>query len=492
MTAESTERVSDGVTRERPENAVAVAGPDGTRSGPSRDAGPVASATTPATTPAEPSGQTPSAKRPGLMKRVTAWGMRVWERISAWSFVAHILRALDRYNDRLGSQFAAAITYFSLLSLVPILMVSFSIAGFVLAGRPDLVAGLKDQVIAFIPGSGSSGDSGSELASQIGRIIDQAVSARFAVGLIGLVVALYSGIGWMGNIRRALRAIWAPYWNLAKDRKDNIIVATLKDLGLLAGLGLAVVVSFGLSTAGNAAQGVMIRWLGLQDAAWAGPLLSIATLVIAAMASLLIFLWVYGRLPPKEYRAPGTPLVIGSAIAAVAFEVLKSLLALLVRGVSGSASGAVFGSVIGLLFFINIVAQMFLMIGSWIATDAHTPGGLVRADDAVPDHVREAVEAGSDSKDSPGSAGPAVGKSQGPGTVERPAKAADPGMAAERPTAGSAVARPGEGSAAVDAATGSAVVPSLRPEQEAPVAAALGVGLIAGWLIGRRGSRRSG
>ena len=36
--------------------------------------------------------------------------------------VAHIIRAVDRFNDRLGSQFGAAITYFSFLSLIPILM----------------------------------------------------------------------------------------------------------------------------------------------------------------------------------------------------------------------------------------------------------------------------------------------------------------------------------------------------------------------------------
>ena len=113
--------------------------------------------------------------------------------------MSHILRALARFTDRLGVQFAGAITYFSLLSLVPILMVAFSIAGFVLADRPDLIAELKHQVTDLIPGT--------DLANQVGALIDQAVSARFTVGIIGLVIALYSGMGWMGNVRkRPLRA----------------------------------------------------------------------------------------------------------------------------------------------------------------------------------------------------------------------------------------------------------------------------------------------
>lgn len=51
--------------------------------------------------------------------------------------IAHLLRAAERFNDRLGNQFGAAITYFSFLSMIPILMVSFAAAGFVLPGiRP--------------------------------------------------------------------------------------------------------------------------------------------------------------------------------------------------------------------------------------------------------------------------------------------------------------------------------------------------------------------
>ena len=36
--------------------------------------------------------------------------------------VAHVLRMNTRYATRLGNQFAGAITYFSLLAMVPIIM----------------------------------------------------------------------------------------------------------------------------------------------------------------------------------------------------------------------------------------------------------------------------------------------------------------------------------------------------------------------------------
>ena len=43
---------------------------------------------------------------------------------------AHMIRTVERYLSRLGSQFAAATTYFSVLAIVPIMMVAFSITGF--------------------------------------------------------------------------------------------------------------------------------------------------------------------------------------------------------------------------------------------------------------------------------------------------------------------------------------------------------------------------
>ena len=66
---------------------------------------------------------------------------RLIERIKAWLSVAHLLRAAERFNDRLGSQFGAAITYFHSSPLILTDDV-FAAAGFVLASNPDLLAHL--------------------------------------------------------------------------------------------------------------------------------------------------------------------------------------------------------------------------------------------------------------------------------------------------------------------------------------------------------------
>ena len=74
--------------------------------------------------------------------------MKEWvERLKNKPWVAHLLRAVERFNNRLGSQFGAAITYFSILALVPILLFAFAVLGFVLTVlRPDLIDDVVDAV----------------------------------------------------------------------------------------------------------------------------------------------------------------------------------------------------------------------------------------------------------------------------------------------------------------------------------------------------------
>ena len=49
-----------------------------------------------------------------------------------YPWLDHLVRAAVRFTDHNGTQFAGAITYFSILSLVPLLMIAFAVAGYVL------------------------------------------------------------------------------------------------------------------------------------------------------------------------------------------------------------------------------------------------------------------------------------------------------------------------------------------------------------------------
>lgn len=304
---------------------------------------------------------------PTLIDRAKGW----WQRVSAVPWVAHVVRAALRFSDRLGNQFAAAITYFSFLSLVPILMVAFSVAGLILASSPGTLETLKDDVTSLIP----SGD----LADSVGKLIDQAVGQSLTVGIIGLLIAAYSGLSWMGNVRDALRAQWRPEWEKPGGTEGNFLMRYVWDLVALVGLAIAVLISFALTTVGTAAQNLVMGWLGISSGTFLAALLQIGPFAVAIAAGTITFGWVYTMLPDKSLRADRRTLFIGALAMSVAFEILKAALTLLVTRMTSSPSGVVFGSIIGLLLFFNLAARAFLMVGAWIATAPRTAALAVAA-----------------------------------------------------------------------------------------------------------------
>ncbi len=143
-------------------------------------------------------------------------------RRAAWPWLDHVVRAAGRYQDNRGDYFAAGITYFSVFALFPLLMVAFAIGGFVLVRDPALLDSIEDAVTEAMPG---------DLGVQINELIDSAVAARATVGVFGLLVAAYSGLGWMANVREALTEMWEQ-----QHPRSGFVATKLHDLAKLGGL----------------------------------------------------------------------------------------------------------------------------------------------------------------------------------------------------------------------------------------------------------------
>jgi membrane protein len=278
--------------------------------------------------------------------------------VRAWHWVAHLERAMDRFNDRLGSQFGAAITYFSFLSLIPILMVSFAAVGFVLASNPDLLAQLINKIVNSI--------SDPNLANTLKSTVNTAIQQRTAVGLSGLVIALYSGISWMGNLREAIRAQSRDVWERNPKDQEKIYTRYLRDLISLVGLVLALIITLSLTSIAGSAQQTIVDALGLGGIDWLRPVMTVITLIISVIANYLLFLWIFWILPRHKPRKKA--LFRGTLIAAIGFEVIKFVMTMMLPRLASSPSGAAFGSVIGLMAFFYFFARLTLFCAAWIAT----------------------------------------------------------------------------------------------------------------------------
>ena len=128
-------------------------------------------------------------------------GERLEQARARLPWLDHAIRAQQRYDGAKGDFCAAAVTYFTIFAMFPLLMVGFAGAGFVLARKPALLAEMDQRVKAAVSG---------DFAEQLISLIDAAIDSRTSVGLIGLATALWAGLNWMTHLRGALTQMWAP------------------------------------------------------------------------------------------------------------------------------------------------------------------------------------------------------------------------------------------------------------------------------------------
>jgi len=283
----------------------------------------------------------------------------------------HLIRAYTRYQADAGDRQAAAVTFFAFLSFFPLLALAASILTYAIGD--DAVATVVEQVNSYAPG----------LADQLGlETILTNNRAAGAAGLIGLAGLLYSGLGWVDALREAVRAIW--HHNV---KAGNIIVKKLTDVLVLAGLGLTIVLSVGVSAATGAFTDVALEAGGLGTGLVATSLVKIVGVLLGLVTSTALFLFLLWRLP--KVQSPFRRVLKGALLAAALFEVLKRIGALYIERTTENPIYGAFAVIVGLLVWINIVSRVFLLCAAWTVT-APYDSDVPPSGTANPELAREA------------------------------------------------------------------------------------------------------
>ena len=283
------------------------------------------------------------------------------KRVMAWPWVTHLLRAIDRFSSRLGNQFAAAITYFSVLAIVPVLMFAFAILGLTIEVlRPDLAETLMNAIAKRL-----NTVSGAERIA--GTLVDTLKSWR-GVFIVAFPSAAYAGVGWVGNIRQAINVMWgsdgikptapAGVWGW---------VAYLgKNLAILVGMVVLGALTVGVSLSATAAQSLVLGWLGLAESGLASALTVVAALVISLLAGWALFLYLYWFLP--RHRRPLRDIARGALFGSIGLAALQyfagAINGILLRNVAAT----IFGPIIVLMLSLNIFATLVMLGAAWTAT----------------------------------------------------------------------------------------------------------------------------
>ncbi len=229
-------------------------------------------------------------------------------------------------NDQAGN-LAALIAYYAFFSIFPLLLVFTTILGFVLQHNDKLYMDVQNSVLGHFPGI---------------DLKTHPLTGSVPALIIGIIGSLWGGLGVTNAAQNAFDRVWAvPF----KDRPD-FIHSRLRGLLLLMSLGTLFVASAAVTA--------------IVTTIFSGPLAMIGGYAISLAMNFGLYV-AAGRFLTAA-TVPTRCLWLGAAVAAVFLEILTLVGSYYVKHTVSNASNTygTFATVIGLLVWLHLIAQMTL------------------------------------------------------------------------------------------------------------------------------------
>ncbi|NJN09179.1 MAG: YihY/virulence factor BrkB family protein [Richelia sp. RM2_1_2] len=246
------------------------------------------------------------------------------------------------WNDDKASRLAAALSYYTIFSLAPLLIIAIAIAGAVFGDEAA-----SGEIVRQI--QGLVGRDGAEVI-QTALQNAQKPDTRNIASIISIAILLFGASNVFAQIQDALNTIWEvqpkPGRNIWQTLRKRFL-----SFAMVGGVGFLLLVSLIVNTTLTAMVNYFSGLLPGFDFLW-----QIANFIISFAVITLLFALIYKVMP--DAKIAWNDVWIGSAITSLLFVIGKYLLGLyLGNGSFGSAYGAA-GSLIVLLAWINYAAQI--------------------------------------------------------------------------------------------------------------------------------------
>ncbi|MFI7575091.1 YhjD/YihY/BrkB family envelope integrity protein [Micromonospora sp. NPDC049497] len=252
--------------------------------------------------------------------------------------VDHVWRAGVLYNDVLGGRLAAAIAYYGFFAVFALALVGYWVFGAVLGSNDEVSDAAADFLRENLP------------------FLDpvQIEESSGTVGVIGLIILAFTGIGWVEAIRSSQRLMYG-----LNQQPGNLVIRRLVDLGVL----LVVFVLLGGSVAAVDALESLLRFLlrstGSVGLTTVSAVLSVV--VNAVLATLLLVAVPRLRMSRSRLR----PVVL---FVAVGITLLNTVGRYWVVRTERNPAYTVVAGAVGLLLYLYLLNQLVLFGAALAAT----------------------------------------------------------------------------------------------------------------------------
>jgi len=240
---------------------------------------------------------------------------------------------LKKFADDRASQLAALIAYYGFFSLFPLMLVFATVVAIVVRDDSVLRQRLLDSALSQFPVVGTD----------IGESVNELTGSSFAL-ILGIVAALWSGTAVVAATQHAMDEVW----DVPRVERPGLIGRLTRACLLLFVFGASIVLSTFLAGTGG-------------ETGWNATLLKMVSLTGTVLVSVAVFAFAYRVLTVAHVT--WRDVLPGAIVAAIAWTILLMVGSWVVDQHIRHASQiyGFFAIVIGLLAWISLAAQMFLL-----------------------------------------------------------------------------------------------------------------------------------
>lgn len=247
-------------------------------------------------------------------------------------YLSFAYAVIKKYGQDNGSYQSAIITYYSILSLFPLLIVFTNLTQIILKNNLALKNRIASSINHYFP--------------IIGNQLTQNIRGERGSGIavaVSLIIIFYGALGCASALQYAVNNVW----KIPKINQPNYIKNITRNLGIVVGGGLGFILASTLSTYVTIILGHDI-------------FIKILATLLSTLILWITFIWVFklSTSGNKTFRQ----VFLSSAIAAIGLQIIQSLGGIILsHEIKGLKNGyGAFSLIIGLLFWIYLQAEVIL------------------------------------------------------------------------------------------------------------------------------------
>ncbi len=277
---------------------------------------------------------------------------------------AALLRAaFASWSGDYAQSMGAALAYYTLFSLAPVLLIVIAVAGLVFG--PDAARGqLVDELHGLI------GQQGAEAVQGLLRHANHPAPS-IGASIVGIATLVLGATSVFAELQTDIDRIWrAPALNSPRG-VIGLVRSRLLSFGMILAIGFLLLVSLVIS----AALAALEKWWGALLGGWAFVFHGL-DIVLTLAISTVLFALIYKILP--RVQVAWRDVWVGAAMTSALFSVGKFLIGLYVGRAGVSSPFGAAGSIVLVMVWVYYSAQIFLLGAEFTWLYAHRHGSRKR------------------------------------------------------------------------------------------------------------------